>query len=207
MSSESNIGVFFTDMTPENYTTFSSNETSNSSLETCLKIILEPHEYYIEDNDTMTVYISVYNMTLQPHEYKILNDSRLVICSPFEAEFPPEPDHVTVYITVIGLSLSILFLVLHLFVFAMTPKLRNLSSMNLASLSVSLLIMYCSLFVGPSLSDYDVPCVVLAVLLHYALLASFCWMLTIAYDINRVLRQTTTRLMLTTGNNVLFSLY
>jgi len=205
--SESNSGVSVTDLAPYNYTMASTNETSNSSLDTCLKVRLEPHEYYIEDNDTMTVFISAYNMTLQPHEYKIDNDSGLVICWPqFDTELVPEFALGIGYITVIGVSLSILFLVLHLLVFAMTPKLRNLSSMNLASLSVSLLVMYCSFFVGFYLRNSGVPCVVLAVIIHYTLLASFCWMLTIAYDINRVLRHTTTKLLLTTGNAFLFRL-
>jgi hypothetical protein len=207
MSSESNSGVSVTDLVLDNYTMASTNETSNSSLDTCLKVRLEPHEYYIEDNDTMTVFISAYNMTLQPHEYKIDNDSGLVICWPqFDTELVPEFGLGIGYITIIGVSLSILFLVLHLLVFAMTPKLRNLSSMNLASLSVSLLVMYCSFFVGSYLRNSGVPCIMLAVIIHYTLLASFSWMLTIAYDINRVLRQTTTKLLLTTGNAFLFRL-
>jgi hypothetical protein len=198
--------VFFvTDLAREDYTSASENETSTSSLDTCQKIRLEPHEYYIKDNDTMTVFISAYNMTMQPHEYKIDNESRLIICLPeFEPEFEPEFDQGLGYITVIGVSLSILFLVLHLSVFGMTPKLRNLSSMNLASLSVSLLMMYSVFFVGFYLRNSGIACTVTAVIIHYALLASFCWMLTIAYDINRVLRQTTTKLLLTTGKGFFF---
>jgi len=194
-----------TDLARDNFTMASTNSTSNSSLDTCLKFRLEPHEYYIEDNDTMTVFISAYNMTLQPQDYRIDNDSRLVMCLPhFGMEPVPEFAHGIGYITVIGVSLSILFLVLHLSVFAMTPKLRNLSSMNLASLSVSLLVMYCSFFVGFYIKNFGVLCVVMAVIIHYTLLASFCWMLTIAYDINRVLRQATTKLLLTRGNAFLF---
>jgi hypothetical protein len=208
MSSESNSGVSVTDLAPENYTMVSTNATSTSSLDTCLKVRLEPHEYYIEDNYTMTVFISAYNMTLRPQEYRIGNDSRLDICWPqFDRELMPEFAGGLGYITVIGVSLSILFLLLHLSVFAMTPKLCNLSSMNLASLSVSLLVMYCSFFVVIYLKTFGVPCIVLAVIMHYTLLASFCWMLSIAYDINRVLRQTTTKLLLTAGNAFLFRLF
>jgi hypothetical protein len=152
----------------------------------------------------MTVFIPLYNITLQLHEYKIDNDSVLVMCRPFGKEDTPETPHGIRYITVTGISLSILFLLLHLSVFALTPKLRNLSSMNLASLSVSLLLMYCSFFAGAYLSDSGAPCVVMAVVIHYTLLASFCWMLTIAYDINRVLRETATQLKVATGNNFLF---
>jgi len=207
MSSESKSGVSVTDLASDNYTMASTNETSNSSLDTCLKVRLEPHEYHIEDNDTRTVFISAYNTSLQPHEYRIDNDSGLIMCWPqFDTELVPEFAHGIGYITVIGVSLSILFLVLHLLVFAITPKLRNLSSMNLASLSVSLLVLYCSFFMGFYLRNSGVPCVVLAVIIHYSLLASFCWMLTIAYDVNRALRQATTKLLLTSGNAFLFRL-
>jgi hypothetical protein len=151
----------------------------------------------------MTVFISVYNIILQPNEYKIDNDRKLVMCWPFDLDFMLEFNPVTVYITVTGVSLSILFLVIHLLVFAMTPKLHNLSSMNLASLSYSLLVMYCSFFVGSYLKVSGLPCVVLSVVIHYTLLASFCWMLTIAYDIYRVIRQTSTQLLVATGNTFL----
>jgi hypothetical protein len=126
------------------------------------------------------------------------------MCRPFGTQLTPQTDTELRYITVTGLSVSIIFLVLHLSVFAVTPKLRNLSSMNLASLSVSLLVMHCSFFVGSYLCDFDVPCVVLGVVIHYTLLASFCWMLTIAFDINRVLRNTATQLRVASGNRFLF---
>jgi len=207
MSSGSNSGFSVTDFAPGNYNMPITKAISNSSLDTCMKFRLDPREYYIEDNDTMAVFIPVYNMTLQPEEYRIDNDSKLVMCMPdFMSGLVPEFAHVIGYITVTGVSLSILFLVLHLSVFAITPKLRNLSSMNLASLSISLLVLYCSFFMGSYLKNSTMLCVVMAVIIHYTLLASFCWMLTIAYDINRVLRQTTTKLLLTRGNVFLFRL-
>jgi hypothetical protein len=190
------------DMEPENYTA-SVNETSISSLDTCLKILLKPDEYYIEDNDTMTVFVPAYNMTLQLHEYRIGNNSQLIICLPkFNVEDIKEFAQGLRYITIAGVSLSIFFLMLHLLVFCMSPKLCNLSSMNLASLSVALLLMYCAFFVGFRLRNTGVACVVMAVIIHYSLLASFCWMLTIAYDINRTLRQATTKLLILTGKTV-----
>jgi hypothetical protein len=190
-------------MAPENSTSAIANETSVYSLDTCSKIQLECAEYYIQDNDTMAVFIPAYNTTLQLHEYRIGNDSRLTICLPeFSTEDVEEFSQGLVYITMVGLSLSIVFLILHLFVFGMTPKLRNLSSMNLASLSVSLLLMYCAFFGAIYLRQTGVPCVLIAVIIHYSLLASFCWMLTIAYDINRVVRQATTKLLVSTGKTV-----
>lgn len=191
-------------MVPENYTSASVNETSASILDTCLKIRLEAHEYHIEDNDTMIVFIPAYNATLRPYEYRIGNDSRLYICLPeFGTENVGESAEGLGYITVVGISLSIFFLVLHLLIFGMTPKLRNLSSMNLASLSASLLLMYCAFFAGIRLQRTGAPCSIVAVIIHYGLLTSFCWMLTIAYDINRVVRQSTKQLLISRGKTSL----
>jgi hypothetical protein len=191
------------DTAPDNNTSSSVAEMSGSSLGSCQKIQLEAAEYEIEDSDTMTVFVPAYNTTFQLHEYRIGNDSRLTICLPgFIIGGVHHLVHGLGYVTAVGVSLSIIFLILHLFVFVMTPRLRNLSSMNLASLSVSLLIMYCA-FVGASLlRQTGIPCIVVAVIIHYGLLASFCWMLIIAYDINMVLRQATTKLIVSTGKTV-----
>lgn len=191
------------DTAPENYISASVNETSVSILGNCSKIHLEHNEYYVEDNDTKTVFIPAHNRTLQPHEYIIGKESQLIICLPeFDEEDEEEFSPVLGYITMVGLSLSIFFLILHLFVFGVTPKLRNLSSMNLACLSISLLIMYCAFFGAAYLRKTGIPCFLIAVIIHYSLLASFCWMLTIAYDIYRVLQQTTTQLRVLTGNTL-----
>lgn len=191
------------DAAPEDYTRASENETSASSLDTCFKIQLEPAEYYVQDNVTMAVFIPAHNRTLQLQEYRIGNDSRLTMCLPeFDADDEEEYSQGLGYITLVGLSLSIGFLILHLFAFGLTPRLHNLSSMNLACLSVTLLLVYCSFFGSVSLKETGIPCVSIAVIIHYSLLASFFWMLTIAYDINRVLRVATTKLLVSTGKTV-----
>jgi hypothetical protein len=208
MPYEINSDISVEDMVSENYTYASVNETSASILNTCPKIQLEAHEYYIEDNTTMIVFIPAYNATLLPHEYRIGNDSRLNICLPeFDVEDMGWSTKGLGYITMVGVSLSVFFLLLHLLVFAMTPKLRNLSSMNLASLSFSLLLMYCAFLAGICLQRTGVSCSVMAVIIHYGLLASFFWMLTIAFDINRVLRQATKHLLVSRGKNSLYTSY
>jgi hypothetical protein len=149
----------------------------------------------------MAVFIPLYNITLQSLEYSITNDRGLITCLPFGTEVSVQNDVGLKVITGIGSVLSLIFLVLHLVVFKILP---NLPSLNLASLSLSLLVLCCSFFVDSFLSDSDVPCVVLAVVIHYTLLTSFCWMLTIGYDINRVIRNNVTQLEILPGNNFLF---
>jgi hypothetical protein len=99
-------------------------------------------------------------------------------------------------ITVVGISLSITCLVLHLAIFLATPRLRNLPAMNLASLCVALLLLYTSLIARAFLEP---PCVELAVTTHYSFLATFCWMLTISFDVWRAISRSIKKLQLSSG--------
>ncbi|KAJ4443907.1 hypothetical protein ANN_05694, partial [Periplaneta americana] len=176
---------------------------SSSDFATCSKIMLEPEDYVIVDNDTMDVLLMAYNITLEPSEYIIQNDSKILICIPFDYDTDELNNYPLsyAYTTIVGVSISVAFIVIHLVVFLLTPKLRNLSSMNLASLSVALLLMYCAFVAGSYLLETDVPCIVVAAITYYGLLAAFTWMFTIAYDISRVLRQTTTRFAIMSGKH------
>jgi hypothetical protein len=99
-------------------------------------------------------------------------------------------------ITLVGISWTITCLVVHLVIFAVTPQLRNLPAMNLASLCVALLLLYTSLIARLFL---DPPCVELAVTTHYSLLATFCWMVVISFDVWRAIRRSTRQLRLSSG--------
>ena len=106
-------------------------------------------------------------------------------------------DYLQAYITNTGLAISVVSLVLHLVVFFATPKLMNLPAMNLASLSTSLLLLYCC-FIS---SEFTVPpCAALAVIMHYSLIASFTWMLVIAFDILKTIRDSVRSLKTNSGN-------
>ncbi|KAJ9585544.1 hypothetical protein L9F63_002661 [Diploptera punctata] len=168
---------------------------------TCPKFRLDRDEYVI-NYETNTVFVPDYNRTFKPDEYRIENDSMLTIC----ALSVLEPDEVGLswglfYVTLIGISLSILFLLLHLVIFLLTPRQRNLSSMNLASLSLSLLLTYCAYLAGWQLEGTGALCIVAAVIMHYSLLSAFCWMFIIAYDISRVLRESTLKLVVSSGKH------
>jgi hypothetical protein len=58
--------------------------------------------------------------------------------------------------------------------------------MNLVSLCVALLLLYTSFIARVFLEP---PCVELAVTTHYSFLATFCWMLTISFDVWRSTRK------------------
>ena len=93
------------------------------------------------------------------------------------------------------------------------PELQNLSGKNLFSLCLALLGGYtcfmANMFRSGEEGDSDSSpsisappsfgCVVLAVTMYYFFLASFFWMMSIAVDVCRTLRQASTQLRLTAG--------
>jgi hypothetical protein len=101
------------------------------------------------------------------------------------------------YITIVGLFVSLGCLVLHLAISAATPRLRNLPSMNLASLCMALFLFYSSFLVRTVLDG--LPCVKLAVVIYYSMLATFCWMLVISFDVWNAIRSSTKNLQLSSG--------
>ncbi|XP_069683896.1 uncharacterized protein [Periplaneta americana] len=114
--------------------------------------------------------------------------------APAEVE---QPDSKMDYVTVVGISLSVACLLLHLAACAATPRLLNLPSLNLASLCVALLLLYSS-FIASGIQQP--PCTAIAVFLHYSLLATFSWMFLISHDVCRTIRASTSKLQLTSGS-------
>ncbi|XP_033609011.1 uncharacterized protein LOC111868622 isoform X2 [Cryptotermes secundus] len=114
-----------------------------------------------------------------------------------EVDQEDKEDVIMEYITLVGLSVSVACLVLHLAISSGTPRLRNLPAMNLASLCVALLLFYCSFLVTRVVDD--LPCVELAVVRYYSLLANYCWLLVISFDVWNAIRRSTKKLQLSSG--------
>ena len=94
------------------------------------------------------------------------------------------------------------------FAISQAPELQNLSGKNLFSLCLALLGGYTCFMAnmfrsGEEGDTSDSPpsfgCVVLAVTMYYFFLSSFFWMMSIAVDVCRTLRQASTQLRLTAG--------
>lgn len=103
----------------------------------------------------------------------------------------------SVTLTYVGLSVSVVFLVTHLLVFALVPEMKNLSGKNLASFCVSLVFSY-SAFVASNWLTGPA-CYAGAAVTYYSFLASFAWMLVMSFDCWRSLRLATVELRITTG--------
>ena len=86
------------------------------------------------------------------------------------------------YITLVGLTISIIFLAITFFVYICTPKLLNIHGKNLVCLIVVLSIAHVTYLVSPQAEGIPPLCKCIAVLLHFLYLSSFTWMNVIAFD-------------------------
>ena len=155
-------------------------------------IPLERHEYTVFSNGTL--YRNISGETFEFGTYDTRNNTTW-ICTNYTSVFDnlqerekykASNDLVLVILTHIGLSLSVLCLVVTLITFCLFSELRTLPGMNLMNLSASLLLQQ-SLYFLTGQTETRVGCSIIAVLIHYFILTSFFWMSIIAFDTWRAL--------------------
>ncbi|XP_069943693.1 uncharacterized protein [Cherax quadricarinatus] len=167
---------------------------SRGTNNTCLQALLFEHEYDKSDNGSLVVekYDRVYNRG----EYEVV-EGGMVVCAPHS---PTEKfSHVMGWMTLAGLGLSCLCLLLHLAAFLLVPHFRNLPGKSMASLCLSLLTAYTIFIVSTFVESGTTGCYILAALMYYSFLASFCWMSIIAFDVWQTIRQSIGELRVSSG--------
>lgn len=87
-------------------------------------------------------------------------------------------------LTYVGCAISIISLILLLGVYILFKDLRTLPGKNLMSLSTAML-FYHTLFLMSGQTSRPHLCMAVSVLLHYFLLATFCWMSVMAFDVTK----------------------
>ncbi|XP_064477801.1 uncharacterized protein LOC135391469 [Ornithodoros turicata] len=166
----------------------------------CTHTHLEQDEYMLRPSGHM--YALRYDKDFKPQDFHIQTDNRAMVCAFFIntsneiTKFSPYMG----YASAIGLGISISCLVVHLFIFAVVPEVRNLSGKNLAHLSVALLAAYISFIMGQLTHLRFVPCRALAIIAYYFFTASFFWTNAMAYDVWRTLRAATRELRVGSGS-------
>lgn len=98
-------------------------------------------------------------------------------------------DVVLVVISNVGISLSVVCLLLVLITYSLFKELRTVPGVNLMNLCLSLLLAH-SLFMAAGATHIHLICTSIAVLLHYFYLSSFVWMSIIAFDTYRTFSRT-----------------
>nr|XP_045624297.1 uncharacterized protein LOC123774195 [Procambarus clarkii] len=180
---------------PHNTTkAFRSNVVSNESNETlnCDKILLCEDEFTLNENRMVTVEANA--RSYQVGEYEV-TEGGVLVCEPQELS----NKFVSGLLILMGLVLSCLCLLLHLAVFLLLPRLRNLPGKCLASLCLSLLTTYTVFILGTLLEPKTTGCYISAVIKYYSFLASFCWMNIMAFDVWLTFRQAKDELRVSSG--------
>ncbi|KAL9970470.1 hypothetical protein ACROYT_G022848 [Oculina patagonica] len=122
------------------------------------------------------------------NESYVIKDSRLFLCVDFKRSYAKTETFASMKITAIqiityiGLTISMICLILLLGIYIAVAELRTLPGENLISLSCAML-LYHTLFLLTGQTDIPHLCMTVSVLLHYFLLSSFCWMGVMAFDV------------------------
>ncbi|GFY24602.1 g-protein coupled receptor Mth2 [Trichonephila clavipes] len=162
----------------------------HESFKTCFSFDLEPDEYVVFPNKT--AFVPIYNKTYEEHFY-ILYGDYLRICAPPEILNGGDLDNSSKssislrYLTIVGLGVSMVFLLIHIVVFVLVPGLKNLPGWNLASLCFALLCSYTAMVISENDYITETPslCISAAVCVQFFFLASFLWMCIISFDVFR----------------------
>lgn len=136
-----------------------------------------------------TAHVSPLNASYGPLFYE-LDGNDLLICKPAHMMSDSDDDRFTeddvyTYITLIGLSISIICLTLHLIAFALVPDLRNIPGCCMACLCGSLLAAFVSFLVGfdEYIRHSRGPCYAVAFSILFFMLSSLLWMNVMAFDV------------------------
>ena len=166
----------------------------------CPKFLLAPEDFVFNDDSNKTIFISTYEKYFTENEFKVNDDGTVEICAgTLGQRLINKFGQYMGYITAVGLGVSIVFLVLHLLAFLVVPDLQNLSGKNLASLCVALLLANISFISGQRITTGTRSCAASGIVTYYGYLASFFWMLTMAFDIWRTLKIATFELRVSSG--------
>jgi hypothetical protein len=115
----------------------------------CLVFIFKREEY--EFNDNCTVKVFPHNKVYGEGRFRITEDDKLELCAEY-LQTKEKFNDTIMYLTYLGLGISVVFLFLHLVVFATNPALRNLSDKSFASFCTALILAYGNSIIGLLLS-------------------------------------------------------
>ncbi|XP_042229158.1 uncharacterized protein LOC121871089 isoform X2 [Homarus americanus] len=148
----------------------------------------------------LSVYLNHTERMYNFGEYEI-NNSSIRVCSPAE-RWTPAMNAISAALVCI----SLFGMFLHMIIFVALPKRRNIPSMNLFSMTVSLFIaefIFVSFF---NKNQNYTACVITGILIYYFLGASFLWMNVMSIDICRTFLSSTYK-MKSRATFIQYSLY
>ena len=149
-------------------------------------IRLTKDEYFISSN--YSLYRNVSGEVIKPGRFHFIN-GYLWFCVNFSSSYSYETltndstmeEMVSEVLTYVGLSVSIFSFLIVLVTYSLFKELRTLPGVNLMNFSVAHLFKD-SLFIASGCGLPKLACTIVAITMHYFLLASFTWMSIIAFE-------------------------
>lgn len=157
---------------------------SNSTLldSACPKRLLNLTEYAPRSDGS--IFVNASKKIYAKGEFELTNDTQVLVCHD-ASHYADAFSTAHQYLTLVVLSVSLVALALHMAVFMLVPRHRNLPGKNLFSLSCCLFVAHVLFLAGTRETDVYGLCVFLSCSLHYFWLASFCWMNVMSVDVCR----------------------
>lgn len=150
----------------------------------CPKIIMSVNrsDIYVDVNKTLAILKT--SQRYEAGDYEYVNDT-LVVCANLSQNFVSRlPGGLFEGLSMAGLSLSLVALALKMFLYFALPDIRTFPDKIVFCLSASLFVAQFLFVSGLTASTTYELCATIGVVLHYALLSSFCWMSALAYDVS-----------------------
>ena len=150
----------------------------------CPIIVLDSTEYNLTTVGSMLMYRDAAGRNLSSSDVIMMSQGKIAVCySDTETSNYPQVEYDTseIILSMVGMSISLVFLAMSLFTYYMFPELRNLPGKNMMSFLVALfaLLVTFLIAVGSPLSQLTLgskaSCLTFAVLIHYFLMAVFFW--------------------------------
>ncbi|XP_067132781.1 G-protein coupled receptor Mth2-like [Centruroides vittatus] len=168
----------------------------------CLKTLIEFEHFQILENET--VYIPNYSFLSHRGLYSrgdyYLTENGVYVCFPqiFIKEHKEDcyMQEILQITTVVGLSLSVVCLLLHVIAYILVPEMRNLPGKNIVSLALSMLVANLIFMIGRIKFTSTWTCYPLGLAGYYFMMTSFFWINAISFNVFRSFRQATTKLRL-----------
>ncbi|XP_060590749.1 G-protein coupled receptor Mth2-like [Ruditapes philippinarum] len=164
------------------------NQTTNNQQHVrnkCTFLKLDPSEYIILNSTS--IYLLLSNRTVDSSKF-IVNNSNVYMCIKIPSKrnslnYSIVSDIVESYLSLVGLSFSIIALAVTLTVYMMFSELRNTPGKNLISLMIALLSAQLLFAFSKEAYNNKLACKAMAICIHYFFLASFSWMNVITLDL------------------------
>ncbi|XP_045101264.1 uncharacterized protein LOC123498160 [Portunus trituberculatus] len=156
----------------------------NSTLldDSCRKIKLSESEYIPRGDGS--VFVNATKRVYELGEYEMLSEGDVLICNDYDDYFASFT-LLHQLLTLVTMVISLVGLGLHIIIYMLVPRYRNLPGKNLFCLSCCLFLAYLLFLTGMRATENRGLCVFISSALHFFWLAAFCWMNVMSVDVCR----------------------